>query len=1418
MAFGKGGNKAPGGKGLFGRGAERKQKVPELSPEDKNFAQIALSIFKYEMPDKQIGDPNGFGRYVISHLTPEERKQVLHEMNVERKFDFAKKILPKLLDSYERGDAPLPSPAPVLGEVMSSRHLPRKESKVKEKATRSPQSKESDPPPVTPSEKAMMALIDKPFDTWTEEDKVHAKEMLSMQGRAIDAYRQREQEVFKPAIENLRFALERVKSGNVEGLSPETVELLKEMSHIRDGVSSIPEEHRERWLVSVLKKVGAAEHIPYARDRVSETTSKVSQAILESQIELQARGLPLPQNVAIFRKDKPLMEVAAILGSGGAKSLVGLAEGGTLATFALLIRQELWGTTFAFGSPEHIISTAVITALTTPFIEAGAGTLAGNPIQRGESIKKSFGRLARRGALALTLASGFTMASSVVQPHTVATALGNAAQTGGLGAEATRGKESVQRQISNLTPVAQRIISTVASVEQETIETEISGAQVAGRGGTGSRGIGPSAGFKIGFLRAGNWSGEFEQQYGSIPASALDDVQRGREARTALMLLLPEADRAASENLTVDEIIQNRYGTFERDTEDERARIVQRFRELGATAVDVDFWMRNPLAVKAALTIGYTPPGQRVIDERVRMALIPIMALQDRYAQFTHEVQQILETTGSTLNAASGGHEGAIDIEANPVPIDTHLLRELHVTGGISLSDLGMPYEVGAEHYFGGNDLTRTASYALLIFSLMNALIFGSKAFFAIANRSRYRRLQGEAEEQYQYTTANKDGYLEQFSNLMSERLSALFAEEGGVFGNPVAQDQLRLATDRKWIDLSSEMVRVALLEIASELGPVESTGTQGMVEGLLHTYVEGWNDLISRGTPPEVIAQNAVTALLRDHPELSQKLTEKLFPGYYELEQLMVQQQDRIASLTLKDVRALDSRLYPVIIGHLERRVEIEETKLAWCRRAFAKFTKTGALSELGVGVLEELDEAPVDLKEIGLFDETGLNPQKLAGSAVRRATIRSLASHMRSASVAINEVRSLAHDLNESSTRKGAMMQSMSDAATYRRIDDLITRLDKIKPFEEVGSEEVEALTPRGTIEIAAQEGVIEDIKGQMGIIAEEDAREDAETLHRRVASQFDALSHVAKEFWSWEKIRTDSPHKDALTDAYRQQAEFRVIPATEETPAPSYGVEFKIVHKESGQNVVDFNYSLARTFSERQTPEEIQRYFLEELRNRGNHAISKLYLDRANRALARQERYAQNVRARPISLNSRKAKEGIQSFFQDFRLRRSGFLHLERLRRGVVSLNQKLSTSHFETGEELVDDTAIDTAARMSRKALAPFKEISTAAESFDIPLISVRLPQAQLEKIARDVKELRGVKMTFDQEADSMRITQSGFIGINSKTVSVPLTEFKRLYDDRQQNLARVITSVFSKNTSSKQNEESGNEGVDERRAA
>jgi hypothetical protein len=574
------------------------------------------------------------------------------------------------------------------------------------------------------------------------------------------------------------------------------------------------------------------------------------------------------------------------------------------------------------------------------------------------------------------------------------------------------------------------------------------------------------------------------------------------------------------------------------------------------------------------------------------------------------------------------------------------------------------------------------------------------------------------------------------------------------------------------------------------------------MVKGLIHAYSEGVTELLSRGTPPEVAAQNMVTKLLRDHPELAARMVEKLLPGFYALEKA-IEDQGKKETLSERDVAMLDNRLYPVIVAHLENRLSVEETKLDWCLDAFEKFRRSGVLEGFGAGVLEDLDEPPIDLKETTSFSETGLNPNKLAGSALRRATIRVLVSKMESAQKAIEEVRSLATDLSDSASRKAGVLRSTADRGTYQKIDALVARLQKVRSLEKVGDEDLAGLTPRGSLEIAAEEEVVNNIREQMGVVKLEDSNEDPMVREARVAKQFEVLADVAKNFWSWEKIRGNHPHADALSKDYRQQAEFRVIPATEDTPAPSYGIEFKIVHRDTGQEVVAFRYSLARTFSENQSPEAIRTFFQNHMRNRGLFYVSQLYVDRAKRALDRRSELNVRRPTKPIVLGTNKTPARIEELFTNDVKRNSAYNHYQQLRRTLRSLEAQLGEASAGAENEWVDDAEVSEEGKFKRRAVASYKEICTNAEGFVAPDLGAGMSRRQLEEISQSLGQMRGYKLTFDFDKKKMQIVRKGIIGtgIGGKMIEVETTEFKRTYEDKRGDLNSTLTTLLAKKSRS-----------------
>jgi len=451
--------------------------------------------------------------------------------------------------------------------------------------------------------------------------------------------------------------------------------------------------------------------------------------------------------------------------------------------------------------------------------------------------------------------------------------------------------------------------------------------------------------------------------------------------------------------------------------------------------------------------------------------------------------------------------------------------------------------------------------------------------------------------------------------------------------------------------------------------------------------------------------------------------------------------------------------------------------------------------LKEFGIGALEDLDEPPIDLKEIESFGETGLNAEKLAGSALRRATIRILSRRVKEASVAIEEIQTLANELNESAGRKAGMLRSTADAAAYRKIDTLIERVKKAKSIQEIGDEELAALTPKGTLEIAAEESVVDDIRGEMGVLKLEDSKEDYASRSERIGRQFEVLASLAKNFWAWEKIRGEAPHKDALTDAYRQQADFRVIPATEDTPAPSYGIEFKIVHKESEEEVVSFRYSLARTFSENQSPEKIKDFFEKHIRTRGLFSVSKLYLDRARRALEAKVELGVRVPTPSIALGTKRAEAGINMLFSQAVPRKAAYVHYQNKRSNLRSLERQLSETSLDGESEWVDDTIVDEEIRVKRKFVGAYREFCRTTEDFVPPPLSTGLSRSQLESIHISLTQLRGVQMVFDYDKENIRITKNGIVGLGASTLNVSLADFKRTYEDKGGDIAHVLQTYF-----------------------
>lgn len=1190
----------------------------------------------------------------------------------------------------------------------------------------------------------------------------------------------------RPAVKQLEVLLERVQDEKVEGLSPETVEMLKSMNEVRKEASSVPEPEREAWFALAMQKMGL-------KKSQTETATKVESLIRSAQLELEEKGLPLPQQVATFRGERPIREIGAIIFGGGTKASIGIMEGGTIASLALMVQGELWGTHYPFLSLEHVASTGIITALVAPLIEAGAGTLVGDPIRRGENPLSTLQRLGQRGPLVVVAALGVTSLSAVVQPHTFATMLANVAESGSVAEKATQGKQSIEGQINNLAPVAQGLVEKTDAAMRETIATEILGKQVAGRGGSGKEGIGPGAAFKIGFLLQ-KWDaatarayGLDEIKYGAIPESQQEAFNRGVAARG-------EKFEGA-----LSEAVGTLYASFEADVADEKVQIVERFKELGATAEEVDFWVRNPTAAKAAFTVGYVPPGQEVVDRRIQEALKPVVALQERYAKFVTEVNELLGGASATLTLAAqeaGRQEGAIEIEAEAMEFDTSALN-IEVGSSISLKELGMAYEIGAKEYLGNDEVPYRVLYGVLIASLTLTALFGAKAGFAALGRRRNRLLRERAEEQRVYTVDNEAGYLAQFSELLSRKLSRLFAEDGGLLGDPVMKEQLKGFADKQWISLTPEMVRLAILDVIADLPEVKATGKQNPVEGLFETWKEGAKHLVNRANPYEVTAQNAVSQLLRDHPALAEKLTERLFPGYSKLERFIEKKRESGKRLDGREVREFDTMYYSLITDHLEERLRVEESRLAWCRSAFRKFAKTNALAELGLEVLEELDEPPVDLKRGLTFAETGLSAQKLAGSAKRRATIKTLSSRMQDAQTAIEEVRGIAADLNKSAMQKQVLLKTTEEGETYRRIDSLLQRLDEVDPFEEVADEKLASLTPKGNLEIAETQRALEEISERMGVVSASDASEDYAIREARIAGQFNTLARVASARWSWEKIRTGQGtnlYADSLGGGrYQQVAEFKVIEEDDKNPAPFYGVEFKIIHKETGTPVVRFHYSMARTFSEGEEEKTIEGFYEKELRTLGMANVATVYSDRVTRALdTAREKYGVRPTANPIDLSSSKALENLALYFERVLPNQAGNSYFRSLEMNHRSLKERLPTLKQE-----YDDTGESSEEAPAKRQLAQnFKSLADTAESFVVPAIAPRMSREQLTAIASELGSLRA-RAVFDPEKGTMTITKQGFAGFGRKTAELPINDFRSRYENTGESMKRTLDALFPK---------------------
>lgn len=1226
-------------------------------------------------------------------------------------------------------------------------------------------------------------IIEKPRDSWTEADK---QALLALLASVESQFAQLE-----GILGPLKAELTQQLDGDVLDQDGERARVLSAMSNIRAAASSVPEEYRAVWFLSILKGLPLSDKLPAVRDRESETTQAVIDCIKDAQLELEHSGLTLPQEIALFNKDKKIMESLAIIGAATTKGSIGIMEGGTLATFVLMLRQELLGQHFGFLSAEHIASTLLVIALTTPLIEAAKHKYIADPIQRekvaavtSKGTMQKLGDFARSGGISMVFAASVTAVSAgYVQPGTIAAGLAGAVETGHLGEQAAAGQNAIRLQVESLSTQGEDLIRRTAAIEREIIDTEITGGQRAGRGGTGRRGIGNVAAMKIGLL-LGTWAGPYAEQNGPIPQGAMGGFARGQQLRQELGL---------SRSLSGE--VQALHEGFMADTADERQLIAERFAELGATVEEVDFWVSNPLMVKAALTIGFTPPGQAIVDARVRAALEPVHALQERHQQFVADVDSLVDRVGDALNAEasrSGRSESPVEIEAESAEFDTSLLEGLRVSEGLSLVNPLPAYQIGAEKYFGGNDILRTAAYGMAIYAIVILLIGGSAATMSLLGRRRYRRLKGEADEEYEYAADAGKGYLIRFASALSKRLNVLFASGAGVLNNPIMREQLGRVGSEQWLDLSPEMVRVALLEVIEELSAVKETGPHGVVGGFIHTYQEGVRQMVDRGTPPEVAAMNQVARLLKDHPELAVALVRKLLPGFYELEAYVDSKKGKDA-LDMEDVLGLDGHLYETIVSHLERRVAIEQTKLAWCERAFVEFTETDSLASVGLPPLEGVDQVDIELGRVRDFSETGLSAGALAGSALRRATLRTLARKIRESRATIERALATAHKLRDANDRKTALLGNTGQSAVYRRISTLIDDLEKVGPHEAHADASLERLTPKGSIDAEIRAEVIASIQSEMGTISQEDDRESFEARERRVAAQFEALVSVVAKGWSWASYEKPRWYSECLTGDYKQEAIFTLVPATDESPAPSYGVRFRIVHRSTATPVVEFTYNLASTFSERMSPADVERYFMDDLAKRRPVVIANVYIDRTQRALDRQAAFETRRPQRPIELGNQNSGAAIAQHYEAFYPHEAGYAHLRRLKNRLQA--NKAELAHLP--ETLDDDVETGNLVDQRRAYTVPFASLCDDAEAFSPDRLAYTVSPETLRLLNEKATNLRntGYRITYDHEVKKFQIVRPGFIPLTKKSGAYEVTDFLSAYDQNGGDLRRTIDTFL-----------------------
>lgn len=465
------------------------------------------------------------------------------------------------------------------------------------------------------------------------------------------------------------------------------------------------------------------------------------------------------------------------------------------------------------------------------------------------------------------------------------------------------------------------------------ITAEEGGARVAGAGGTGVGGRGPSWGGKYAILR-GVTTAE-----GVIPASAYAGLERGMDAReeiqeqfrariSAMASEAVEGEEGsaraeeyreiadaliarrfdASSNVLADGVsVETQLRAFHNDfidaldeavfenpnydpnNPDSAERIS--LRELYVlyrtgvieTGQEVAVWSDDPLdpiRAKLAQSVGLTPPNRATMRPHVLRIqdTVPLFEyLQNRlFAERSSLLLELVEGELAQFDGANASPEGGISLEVPSVSIDTSPFdpENLNTSGGATWWSWDTHYEAFKNWERAGMSLGVLSLLLLLNFS--PALLTRAR----IQKTEKTRRDEfGEERKQFEGDGSREEGaeYLlaEHISNNLNKLISSVALK--GVFPS---------------VTFTPDMVQAAMREAASTdevpvlaNSPFSSPDTiLGKMFGAMSKYPHDLKHVFiatDLPEPPAVKAFNHLVTLYKDPVALTIRISEQLLPGF---------------------------------------------------------------------------------------------------------------------------------------------------------------------------------------------------------------------------------------------------------------------------------------------------------------------------------------------------------------------------------------------------------------------------------------------------------------------------------------------------------------------------------------------------------